>query len=173
MALTGKAVCWHHGGRSNGGNYGPRDLTAMYAGRARWWAQWRENGDRNLFSVKGRRRWEPIEIARARLRVNEEIAAIEARAAEPGTPAAMFDELRLLSLKMARHILTLPNGLDDFGGDADQQHKRLVLQARMTESIISDSIKVDDNALRHQERADTLSLIRERMAAVKLPEKPE
>jgi hypothetical protein len=98
--------------------------------------------------------------------VDQEIKALE-------SPATLFDELRLLALNRAKEILQLPNTLADFDGDMAERHKRLTLQGHMAESIISDAIKIDDQALRHQAQQDTLTLIRDRLASLKLPDKPE
>src|SRR5262249_11459121 len=59
--------------------------------------------------IKGRRKWEPIEISRVRVAVNKELEV----AAEQG---ALFDSLRLQSLKMIKRVLDLPNDLEHFGG---------------------------------------------------------
>jgi hypothetical protein len=144
-------------------------MSSTWQGRALFWQAWRE-GKRPGYVTKprGLRAGEPVQIARARQRVTQEIKTLETN-----SPATLFDELRLMALRQAKEILLLPNTLEDFAGDMAERHKRLTLQAHMAESIISDAIKIDDQALRHQERQDTLSLIRDRLASLKLPDKPE
>lgn len=112
------------------------------------------------------RKCEPVEFSRARVIVKSHLALVEA-----STDAQIFDRLRLKALKIAENILDLPNDLDTFDEDHAAHHKRLVLQARMAESIIADSIKIDEGALRHQDRRDLLDTIKERLELIKLPQK--
>jgi hypothetical protein len=143
----------------------------MLAGRKRWLDQWRRDKAAGLpvvpfGGIRGRRKHEPIEISRVRVKVKNELAIIG-----NATDAEHFDRLRFKALTIAEQVLDLPNDLDSFEGDHSAHHKRLVLQARMAESIISDSIKIDAEALRHQDRRDLLDTIKERLDNIKLPQK--
>src|SRR6266478_3939133 len=76
-AVPGKRVCRYHGGLSTGWR-GPRDMTAARAGRIRWLAARDEAKAAGLpvprlGRIPRRRKYEPIEISRARAMVRDEI----------------------------------------------------------------------------------------------------
>jgi len=73
-----------------------------------------------------------------------------------------------MALERIFDILSLPNDCESFESQAEH-HKRLRLQLDAAQGIISGAIKVDEGALRHQERTDLLDLMREELAAIKLP----
>lgn len=85
--------------------------------------------------------------------------------------AALFAQLRGKALATIQLVLDLPNDLDSLGGDALMQHRRIRMQLDAAQNVITDAIKVDENALWAQERADVFELLRERMeeAERKLP----
>jgi len=82
-AVPGKRVCRWHGGLSPG-RQGPRDAEHMRkvrAGSQRWYAERRARKAaglpvRRMGRIPGRRKWEPIEISRARASVEDQIRAL-------------------------------------------------------------------------------------------------
>ena len=88
-----------------------------------------------------------------------------------GDDAARFARLRGKALAKVEFVLDLPNDLESFGGDMLMQHRRIRMQLDAAQSVIADSIKVDENTLRAQQHEDALELLRQRveMAEKKLP----
>jgi hypothetical protein len=73
-------------------------------------------------------------------------------------------------------IINLPNKLDDFADARDPHHahnQRLRLQSDLAQNLQNAQIKVDDGTLRHEERTDLLDLMREKLAAIKIPSKDD
>ena len=62
-------------------------------------------------------------------------------------------------------VLDLPNDLDSLQGDKLMQHRRIRMQLDAAQSVIADSIKVDDAGLRHQQQQDWLEGFNKKLAA--------
>lgn len=115
--------------------------------------------------IKGRRKWEPIAISRARVIVNREIAEAKNAAAD------LFDELRVKSLEVVKNVLELPNDLEHFNGDHLAHHRRISLQLGAAQRHIEQTIRVDETQLRTEQAANWMDLLRQKMetAQAKLP----
>jgi hypothetical protein len=168
-AVRGKNVCRIHGGLSPG-RQGPRDVEHMRkvrAGSQRWYLARRVDKAaglpvRRMGRIPGRRRGEPIEVSRARVVVNDAIAA---RVAAPFGELPMSDKLRSLTNKALDtfdRVLDMP--ADE---DPDRQLKIVRLQLEAAISVTNTQIKVDDAELRAEQRADWLELLRAKMEAAR------
>jgi hypothetical protein len=117
--------------------------------------------------IPGRRKGEPIEISRARVAVDDQLARLE------NDDASEFAVIKKDALRVAKLVLRLPNDLESFQGTPVQQevmqHKRLTLQAHMAESVLADAIKIDEAGLRHVEHTDKIDILMEKLRAVKMP----
>jgi hypothetical protein len=109
--------------------------------------------------IPGRRKWEQIQISRARALAINEISEAEKKRSEAVT---LFGELGLQALRVVHHILTLPNDRDSFDSDL-AHHRRLTLQANAAQSLVANAIKVDDAPFRDREREDWLESFNKRL----------
>src|ERR1051326_4060312 len=116
--------------------------------------------------IPGRRKWEPLMVARARASVKDEMEAIvEQSNAELST----FTRMRLKWLEFREQVLDLPNKLEDFSDVPDPhlaQNRRLRLQLDVANAYVSDAITVDDQAFRAQQHEGTMALLARRVAEV-------
>jgi hypothetical protein len=164
-AVRGKNVCRIHGGLSPG-RQGPRDAEHMRkvrAGSQRWYLARRVDKAAGrpvvrMGRIRGRRRGEPIEVSRARVVVNDAIAA---RVAAPFGELPMSDKLRSLTNKALDtfdRVLDMP---------ADEAMKIVRLQLEAAISVTNTQIKVDDAELRAKQRENWLELLRAKMEAAR------
>jgi hypothetical protein len=177
-AMKGKSVCRHHGGKAGrprgtgvaAGARGP-GRAGNEASRA---ALTRRRADKaagvpvvRMGRIPGRRKGEPIEISRARVAVDDQLARLE------NDDASEFAVIKKDALRVAKLVLRLPNDLESFQGTPVQQevmqHKRLTLQAHMAESVLADAIKIDEAGLRHVEHTDKIDILMQKLRSIKMP----
>jgi hypothetical protein len=165
--VRGRTRCRLHGGLSTGPRvHRSRDVSAAVVGRRRWLERMKRAKAEGRIAkipcgrIPGRRMWEPIEISRARVCAMNEIAVMDKRRNEA---PQLFDDNRLLALRLIRHILSLPNAREEFDSDL-AHHRRLTLQANAAQSVLVCSIRVDDSALRAQQHEDWLEAFNKKLA---------
>jgi hypothetical protein len=134
--VRGKSRCRLHGGLSTGWR-GPRPMQPAWEGARRWHASRRARKAAGLSvprfgRIPSRRKWEPIEISRARARVKDDIHHLKRDG-----KAEAFDRLDLKALRLIEQVLDLPNDMATFGGDQLMQDRRLTLQASAAQSVLA------------------------------------
>src|SRR5262249_40182056 len=150
--VRGRTRCRLHGGLSTGPRvHRSRDMSAAIAGRRRWLERMKRAKAEGRIAkipcgpIPGRRKWEPIEVSRARAMVKQEMANLPARTDRPFAqlePPQMLEALTPKALCKMAEILDLPTDLDSFGGDRTMQHRVYRLQADVAQSITATRIKV-------------------------------